>query len=285
MECRYTALINHERNDVMNRLYVLETGTMQADKNMCVMGSVIGTDQNRSIRNVWVSFPLLAFLIKTPSDGYILFDTGANPRCMEPGYWPAGTMDVWPTTVSGEQLLEAQLARCGVKPQDVNTVVLSHMHQDHMGNIGLFPNADVYVPREEFMYAQTVVHLNPDPETHGGYIKAELETPVHQYHLVNEDFELTPGVEVIQLPGHTPNLLGLVIHARNGVYILPSDSLYGPENYGPPARLSCCFHDSDAFLRSIEKVRKLARKYDAMIFYSHDGDFFRTIKTAPEYYD
>lgn len=271
-----------------NKLYVLHCGTMGADKNMCVMGGVIGTKENRSIQNVWVEFPLQAFLIETEANGYILFDTGANPRCMEPGYWPETTVDVWPTTVSDDQRLENQLAKCGVKPQDVKTVILSHMHQDHMGNIGLFKHADVYVAKEEFMFGQSQVHLNPDPLTHGGYIKAELETPVRQYHLVDEDFEIAPGVEVIQLPGHTPNQLGLVVHSENGTYVLPADAVYGPENYGPPAQLSCCFCDSIAFLNSIEKVRKIVDRNQAKIFFSHDsydGEYWKTLKLAPDFYD
>lgn len=271
-----------------NKLYVLHCGTMEADKNMCVMGGVIGTNTKRSIQNVWVKFPLQAFLIETENNGYILFDTGANPRCMEEGYWPAGTVDTWPTTVSEDQRLENQLAKCGVKPEDIKTVVLSHMHQDHMGNIELFKHADVYVAREEFMYGQTVGRLNPDPVTHGGYIKAELDTPVRQYHLVSEDFEIAPGVEIIQLPGHTPNLLGMVVHGENGIYVLPSDAVYGPENYGPPAHMSCCFYDSVAFLNSIEKVRKEVDKYKAKIFFSHDdysGEYWQTLKLAPNFYD
>ncbi|MBQ9828167.1 MAG: N-acyl homoserine lactonase family protein [Lachnospiraceae bacterium] len=268
-----------------NKIYVLDCGTMGADKNMTLMGGVIGTADNKKIENVWVEFPLQAFLIETENDGYILFDTGANPRVAEPGYWPASTLEVWPTTVSEEQHLENQLAKCGVKPEDIKTVVISHCHQDHMGNIGLFKHADVYVPKKEFMNGLTMVHLTDDPNTYGPYIQPELDTRVKQYHLIEEDFELAPGIEVIMIPGHTLDQLGLVVKSDNGNYVIPADALYGPANYGPPAQLSCCFCDSVAFINSIEKIRKIVDKLNAKIFWSHDGETFKDTKKAPEFYD
>ena len=142
-----------------------------------------------------------------------------------------------------------------------------------------------YVPKADFAQAQMQVRLNSDPATHGGYIKADLDVAVKQYHLVEEDFELAPGIEVVNLPGHTPGLLGLVVHLDGGSYILPQDCVYTEEIYGPPAKASGLLYDSLAFFDSIEKVRQLQKRYDATVIYAHDEDNFKTLKTAPEFYE
>lgn len=265
------------------RLYVLNTGYLETDKNCVVACGVIGTYSNPHIQNQWIKLPVMAFLIDT-GDGYILYDTGSNPDAMK-GYWPKNLQEVYPLYQSDEERLENQLKLCGVKPEEIHTVILSHMHLDHAGNLHLFKHADVYVPKEDFMHAQTQVRLNPDPATHGGYVKADMDVSVKQYHLVDRDFEIAPGVEVVCLPGHTPNLLGLVVHLDGGTVILPQDCVYTSEIYGPPSKMSGLLYDSIAFMNSVEKVRALQKKYNAQVFFAHDEDFFPTLKLAPEYYE
>lgn len=268
-----------------NKIYILHVGTMGADKNLTLMHAVTADRDTHQVKTEWVEFPIQAFLIETENNGYFLYDTGPNPKCMEKGYWADGAYTAWPTVVTEEQRIENQLAKCGVKPEDIKKVIISHMHMDHLGNIEQFTHADVYAPRADFETAQVTVHLCTDHNAHGPYIKPEVTAPVKQYHLLDEDVELAPGIEVIQLPGHTPGLLGLVVHSDDNTYILPSDALYSTANYGPPAQLSGTFYDNLTFMKSIEKVRKIAEKYNATIFFSHDGEFFKTVKTAPEFYD
>jgi glyoxylase-like metal-dependent hydrolase (beta-lactamase superfamily II) len=265
------------------KLYILNTGYLETDKNNVVACAAIGTYDKPHISNEWIKLPVMAFLIEA-ADGYILYDTGSNPEAMN-GYWQHALQQIYPLYQKPEERLENQLKLCGVKPEDIKTVVLSHMHLDHAGNLQLFPHATVYVPKLEFMAAQAQVRLNPDPNTHGGYVKGDMDRPVKQYVMVEDDFELVPGIEVINLPGHTPALLGLVLHLPSGVVILPQDCIYSSEIYGPPARLSGLLYDSIAFLKSIEKVRALQKKYNAKVIFAHDEPFFKTLKTAPEFYE
>ncbi len=265
------------------RLFVLDTGYLETDKNTVVSCATIGSRTTPYIQNQWIKLPVMAFLIDT-GDGYILFDTGSHPDAMK-GYWQNCMQETYPLYQTTAQRLENQLALCGVKPEEVKTVVLSHMHLDHAGGLHLFPHADIYVPRMDYLNGLGAVHANVDPETHGGYIKGDLERPAKQYHLIEDDFELVPGVEVVNLPGHTEGLLGLVVHLDGGTVILPQDCVYTAENYGPPAKLSGLLVDSRAFIASIEKVRRLQKKYNAKVFFAHDWDFFLTLKKAPEYYE
>lgn len=72
---------------------------------------------------------------------------------------------------------------------------------------------------------------------------------------------------------------------KDGTIILPQDCVYTQEVYGPPAKASGLLYDSIEFFKSIEKLRKLQKKYNAKIVFAHDYEFFKTLKTVPEYYE
>lgn len=264
------------------KLWFLNTGYLETDKNNVVGCSVIGTYSNPHIQNKWIKLPVMAFLIET-ADGFILYDTGSNPEAMN-GYWPDNLREIYPLYQKTEEYLENQLSLCGVKPEDIKTVVISHMHLDHAGGLYLFPHADIYVPKEDYEYAQVMVHKNPNPTEHGGYVKADCEV-AGNYILVDHDIELTKGIELICLPGHTPNLLGVIVHLDSQTFILPQDAVYTMEIYGPPTKSSGFLYDSIGYYKSIEKIRELQNVHQATVIPAHDWEFFQTLKTAPEYYD
>jgi glyoxylase-like metal-dependent hydrolase (beta-lactamase superfamily II) len=267
----------------VKKLYILNTGYLETDKNNVVSAWTVGTKSDPNVKNDWVKLPVMAFLLDT-DDGYILYDTGSNPEAMK-GYWQKVLTEIYPLYQKPEETLDKQLTLCGISPKDIQTVVLSHMHLDHAGNLQLFPHATVYVPRLDFYAGQAQVRLNPDPNTHGGYVKGDMDRSVKQYVLVDHDFELVPGVEIINLPGHTPGLLGLVVHLPKQTIVIPQDCIYSSEIYGPPVRLSGLLYDSIAFPKSVEKVRSIAKKYSANVIFAHDEAFFKTLKLAPEYYE
>ena len=64
--------------------------------------------------------------------------------------------------------------------------------------------------------------------------------------------------------------------------IFPCDAAYTKANFGPPVRDSGKVYGSLAYLESIEKVRRLAAEYHAGVMFSHDMEFFQTMKKPPE---
>jgi glyoxylase-like metal-dependent hydrolase (beta-lactamase superfamily II) len=177
-------------------------------------------------------------------------------------------LDLFPHYHEEDQILERQLALASYAPKDISTVVLSHLHWDHVGNLRFFDHAEIY--------------FNP----------SELNSPtrppdisIKNPHFVDKDVDFVPGVEIITLPGHTVGLIGLVVHLeKDGTLIFTSDAIYAKGNYGPPARLSGTLYDNLSYFKSIEKVRGLEARYGAKVMFPHDMEFFETMKRPPNCY-
>ena len=265
------------------RLYILDNGHLEGDSNWIVAMSTVGTMENKTPPIKWISIPVYCVIIDSP-EGKILYDTGCHPEAMR-GYWPQNLKSIFPYFYNSNQLLAKQLELTGTSPEEIKTVILSHLHLDHAGNSHLFRQAEVYVHKRDYDYATQLVASSPNPADHGAYVKADLEIPADKLHFVEDDIRLADGIELISLPGHTPGILGLMVHLeKEGTLIFPSDALYTRENYGPPTKMSGIAYDSVAFRESIEKIRALQKKYDAKIMFSHDMPLFKTMKLAPEYY-
>lgn len=112
------------------------------------------------------------------------------------------------------------LARRGVAVEDVDTVVVSHAHWDHLQNVDVFHNAEILVHADELGYA-----ADPHPHDHAtpGW-SATLLDPART-RTVDDGDEVYPGVRVLHLPGHTPGSIGLAVDTDDGVGVLSGDAV------------------------------------------------------------
>jgi glyoxylase-like metal-dependent hydrolase (beta-lactamase superfamily II) len=265
------------------RLYILDNGWLEGDSNWIVAMSVFGTLENKNPPTKWISLPTYCVLIDHP-DGKILYDTSCHPQAMN-GYWPPNLKSCFPYFYHENQLMVNQLKLASTKPEEVKTVIISHLHLDHAGNAYLFRQADVYVHKKDYEYAKHLVDASSDPKDHGAYVKNDLEIPLDKLHFIDDDYSLNKNVKLISLPGHTPGILGLIVHLENeGTIIFPSDASYTEENYGPPTKMSGIVYDSVSFRDSIKKIRSLQKAYGAKVMFSHDMPLFKTMKLAPKFY-
>lgn len=113
----------------MLRFYILDTGYLKTDKNNVVANSTIATRSNPDVKHTFYNLPVMCILIRH-DNGWILYDTGSNMNAMK-GHWAPDIADAYDLHQTIEQNLEVQLALVGVRPSDIDTVVLSHMHFDH----------------------------------------------------------------------------------------------------------------------------------------------------------
>lgn len=274
------------------RLYILPMAHIENDLAWNVAAARVGSVDNPHPPAEWVSVPCFAYLIEHPSAGRVLLDVGPHPDDKE--RLPADVRRYFPWMGGPGDTLEARLAELGLKPADIDLVIVSHMHWDHCGGLYLFANEaagkQIMVGRRDFEYGLLSTHKEAgQPFGGGGYFKENFEIPGLSFEPIDPemgDYSLAPGLQLIQLGGHTPQVLGLMLHLEHtGTVILPSDAIYMSRNFGPPPVAPGIVYDSLGFFQSVQKVRQMQKATSAWIIYPHDPEQERQLKLAPAYYD
>ena len=120
------------------------------------------------------------------------------------------------------QLFDALRER-GVAPQDIDGLVLTHLHFDHAINARFFRSAKVWVTKAEVDYAEWSARQKPygdpytvdDPDGLLGPLKTEL---------VTGDIEIAPDLTLFPSPGHTPGMLSVLARTPEGRVAIVSDA-------------------------------------------------------------
>ena len=105
------------------------------------------------------------------------------------------------------------------------------------------------------------------------------------YRLLKEDTKLADDVELFIQRGHTPGVVGMMLHAKSGTYIFTSDGIYSSRNFGPPLHLPGLCYDPVGYAKSVEKVADLKKKYNATIIFSHDVEDIDEWNKIPYFYE
>lgn len=252
-------------------VWLLDLGTLYAKREGIVCR---GRPEDKSR----IHLPVMAVLVRH-TGGFLLYDTGCRPDAMEDG-WPQNMQEAFPLTRSPQQDLTRQLALCGVSPDQIGTVVLSHLHLDHAGNTALFPRARCIVPAGDLELARSLVR-EQDPARRGGYICRDIEELPANLTGLSQDETLFPGIRLLSLPGHTPDLLGMSVSVGEQTLLFPSDSVYTADNYGPPPVPPRSSYNQEQLLQSIRRVRETADALGAQVIFSHDINLWGRLPHAP----
>ena len=271
------------------KLHVFHGGYMYLDKSSLVAGSTSATASNRDVRAQWVSIPVCFYLIEHPQ-GLILYDTGCDPLGME-CHWSEENKNASPFEPVEHGSVAERLGQLGYSPEDVDYVVLSHLHTDHCGGLPLFRNARVIVSDDEFTQAAKQYALNAvGPAYDMSDLRAIFSAGLN-FHLLEREareYELLEGVRVLNFgSGHTYGMLGLYVELpRSGNFLLVADAIYTRENAGPPIRLPGLVYDSLGYTATVKRAVEFARKHRATILYGHDSAQMESLKQAPaDFYD
>lgn len=131
-----------------------------------------------------------------------------------------------------ELKIEEQLRKHDVDPDDVKIVINTHLHWDHCFQNDVFRNATFYVQKKELQSA-----VAPLP-TQRKYYEAGIPgiTPswmktFGNIHVIDGDENLTDGIDLLHLPGHTPGLQGVLVQTEKGPYLIASDTIGVYENW------------------------------------------------------
>ena len=176
------------------RLYRLDCGhSLANDESVWTPGENVG-------RNI--EFSSTCWLIKHGSE-WLLWDTGVPEAALnDPRGW--STLPKLIVYHLDKSLVD-QLAEIGLKPGDIGRVAISHTHGDHIGNVGLFPNATVLMQRAEY----TWIHSPDGPNANVNQLMAlarELLGTPKNLQLIdgNTDVFGDGSVTLLDTPGHTP---------------------------------------------------------------------------------
>jgi N-acyl homoserine lactone hydrolase len=277
------APVTHAAPPAGMKLYVLGSGALTVPRGLLQQGA----------GDAPLQIPVAFYVVKHPK-GNVLFDTGNSDRIItDPAYWgpfikalnPVRTPDV---------AIPAQLAKIGLKPDDIRYVVISHLHLDHAGNLYQFPGSTLVVQKDEIRNA-----FWPEPGTAGSYLPGDLA------HLRSDPGAILPNrVKMIQLNGdldlfgdasvvvkrwvgRTPGSQMLIVRLpKTGTIVLTGDTVFLRENLEKNLLPSVALaYDPTGILNAYEFIRQLQTFEGAEFFTAHDPDAFKTLKRSPDYYE
>jgi glyoxylase-like metal-dependent hydrolase (beta-lactamase superfamily II) len=167
------------------------------------------------------------FFLLTSSSNVVLVDTGLdNPE----SYLSASELARIgaPTGRSTAELLREH----GVEPEDVDTLIFTHLHFDHYANARLFDRARLVVNRNEFMHV-----MDPGSQRYAprcGFPREVFAWLVDEawerLELVEGETAVLPGIRTIETGGHSPGHQIVLVQSRSGPVVIPGDEIYLYDN-------------------------------------------------------
>ncbi len=233
-------------------VYALRYATL---KDFRVAGLVAGADRSRRM-----DIAMLIWLVK--GDGHnILVDSG---------FYREQFFRQW--KVADYVKPSETVRRVGLKPEDITDVIITHMHWDHADGADLFPNARIWIQKEELEYYAGEAWQSP--RTHGGIDPEDVLALVKlntqgRVKLVNGDAqEIMPGVTCYIGGKHTYASQYVVVHTAAGNVVLASDNMYMYENLEKHVPIAASL-DPESNLRAQDRMKQLAAS-PKLIIPGHD---------------
>jgi glyoxylase-like metal-dependent hydrolase (beta-lactamase superfamily II) len=235
--------------------------------------------------------PIFAWAIEAPG-GVILVDVGETSRTREPGYFPrwhpyfqmAVQFDVRP-----EQEAGPQLRALGIRPEDVRTVILTHLHTDHAGGLHHFPKSEILVSGEELRLASGVRGRirgylpNRWPSWFAPkvieFAAGSLE-PFARHQAVTAD----GSVVIVPTPGHTSGHVSVIVVDDGISYFLAGDTTYSQECL-LEGRVDGVSPDDAVSAETMRAIVRYARDRRTVYLPAHDpasGDRLASSMTIPQ---
>jgi glyoxylase-like metal-dependent hydrolase (beta-lactamase superfamily II) len=182
-----------------------------------VSGLIQGADPSRRI-----DIAMMVWVLRGPNNRVAIVDAGFSREKFMTRWKPA----------EYRKPSEAVQAALGIAPEQVTDIIVSHIHWDHADGADLFPNARVWLQREEYTH-----HISDTGGVLDRAIDPDVATMLHgikaagRVSLVDgDDQEILPGVRVYTGGKHTFASQFVGVTTRSGTVILASDNAYLYEN-------------------------------------------------------
>jgi glyoxylase-like metal-dependent hydrolase (beta-lactamase superfamily II) len=264
MSLKFSLIETHLIDGLRNEMIAAETPEIEAENRRMIV-------------------PGFCVLIRHDTLGCILYDTGISNNWEET--WTSQMKSMY--TLRQNYDIKQKLLEFGLTPDDVDLVILSHLHYDHAGNVRLFQKTaagrKILISGPEAREAFVAVNLD-DTGYFGAYNKHEfLNLQGIGYELMEEDTWLADDLYLFIQNGHTPGVIGMLLKTKeHGNFIFPSDAVYMQLNFGPPIKLPGIVNNPGAFLKNIDRLHKMKEEYNAEIIFGHD---YNDYKKSPHWYE
>lgn len=219
---------------------------------------------------------IVGFLLRTDQDESVLIDTGFpkhyadDPDAASAADGLGSFGEVLHLTHAN--LPKAQLAKAGISPNDLDLLILTHSHIDHVGGIADFPSVPIMLAANERSLPRPLYFGSSQP----------MVWPEANYLTLDGDVEIGPGFRALSSPGHAPGQLAFLIDlAQTGPVLLTSDAISRPAEVdekfdtAPDPALACA---------SAARLMQIADHHRAFVIYGHCPEQWPLLKKAPEIY-
>jgi glyoxylase-like metal-dependent hydrolase (beta-lactamase superfamily II) len=211
------------------------------------------------------------FWVVRNADRTVLVDTGFSARG---GRKRQRTMLIDPVEAC---------ARLGLQPTAAPTVVVTHAHYDHIGNLARFPRSDIVISQRELDFWATATSRHP--QFHHSVEDEELSA----LRAANDEgrvttftgrYEVVPGINVLEVGGHTPGQSVVTVATGDGTVLLASDAIHYYEEYEQNMPFMSAANLVDMYL-AFDRVRAMvaAGEVDHVVS-GHDPDTLARFKPA-----
>lgn len=230
------------------------------------------------------AFPAAVTLIRHPTQGNILFDTGYHEHFFKATRPFPERFYAWttPCRYNNEHGIVAQLAGENLTPEDIDHIVLSHFHADHIAAISEFPDSQLHCQQQGL---DAITKSSRVGGVRKGYLKTLL--PAHLYSnlvthnsfplSINEIIPVCQGislrcrdmfndglVHLVDLPGHAAGQMGLLIKREQGWLFSLADACWLIESLSDNvdqhwlANMLC--DDTNAYKKTLTELRRCYRQ-------------------------
>jgi len=202
-------------------------------------------------------------LVISKGQDHILVDTGAG--------------NLAPTTGRIIPNLKSE----GISPEDIDTVILTHGHPDHIGgNVDsegkpAFPNARYVMWKDEWVFWTTDPDLSGlKIDEHGKGVLVNVAQnalrPIRdQLELIEREVEISPGITAVSAPGHTPGHMAIKLVSEDAKLVHMSDTVLHPIHLEKPEWCSSVAFDPEKVKASRLKLFSEVASEEAMVIFTH----------------